>query len=129
MTADVIPAAGSAAGAEADHGTRCKRTGCTRLVTTGERGRSREFCSDQCRRRHYNALRSTAPAGQAASAADGPLFSVIHGVHEGAGQRVCRRAELAPSGRLPDGACVVRVAWWWSVCRGCGVLGDGGAGG
>src|SRR5438105_2780428 len=30
--------------------------------------------------------------------ADGVMFSVIHGVHEGAGQRVGRRAGLAPSG-------------------------------
>src|SRR2546427_9516159 len=42
-----------------------------------------------------------------------PVFSVIHGVHEGAGQRVCRRAELAPSGGCRTGLV-------WSGWRGGG---------
>ena len=41
------------------------------------------------------------------------LFSVIHGVHEGAGQRVRRRAELAPSGGCRTGP-------GWSGWRGGG---------
>ena len=31
----------------------CGRAGCGRLLPAAERGRSRRFCSDECRRRHY----------------------------------------------------------------------------
>src|SRR6266478_8599866 len=50
---------------------RCKRSGCPAPLPPAERGRSRQFCSDECRRRHYNALRGTVPAAQAAPAPDG----------------------------------------------------------
>ena len=41
----------------------CGRAGCGRPLPAAERGRSRRFCSDECRRRHYNALRGKpAPA-------------------------------------------------------------------
>jgi hypothetical protein len=53
----------------------CKRAGCGRPLPPGERGRSRQFCSDECRIRHFNAMR-----GQAAvpppPAADGPQASL-----------------------------------------------------
>jgi hypothetical protein len=39
------------------------------------------------------------------------------------------RGEISPVRRLPGGAGVDAVSFWWSVCRGCGVLSDGGAGG
>ena len=45
----------------------CKRTGCGKPLPPGGRGRSREFCSDECRIRHYNAIR-----GQAAVATPPP---------------------------------------------------------
>ena len=35
----------------------CKRAGCGKPLPPGGRGRSREFCSDECRIRHYNAMR------------------------------------------------------------------------
>lgn len=38
----------------------CKRAGCGRPLPPGGRGRSREFCSDECRIRHYNAMRGQA---------------------------------------------------------------------
>jgi len=40
----------------------CKRAGCGRPLPPVGRGRSREFCSDECRTRHYNAMRSQATA-------------------------------------------------------------------
>jgi hypothetical protein len=49
----------------------CGRAGCGRPLPAGERGRSRRFCSDECRRRHYNALRGKhAPAAPVPD--DGP---------------------------------------------------------
>jgi hypothetical protein len=45
----------------------CKRAGCGKPLPPGGRGRSREFCSDECRIRHYNAMR-----GQAAVATPPP---------------------------------------------------------
>jgi hypothetical protein len=38
----------------------CKRAGCGKPLPPGGRGRSREFCSDECRIRHYNAMRGQA---------------------------------------------------------------------
>ncbi|MGH3288467.1 MAG: hypothetical protein ACRDPD_27930, partial [Streptosporangiaceae bacterium] len=70
-TTAVMPAgAGVPAG---DGDGRCKRAGCGRPLPPGERGRSRQFCSDECRIRHYNAMR-----GQAAAPppADGPEASL-----------------------------------------------------
>src|SRR5260370_729212 len=52
-------------------GSRCKRSGCAAPLPRQESGRSRQFCSDECRRRHYNALRGTPPAVLPAPA-DGP---------------------------------------------------------
>jgi hypothetical protein len=49
----------------------CGRAGCGRPLPAGERGRSRRFCSDECRRRHYNALRAK-PAPAAPVPEDGP---------------------------------------------------------
>jgi len=46
----------------------CKRAGCGKPLPPGGRGRSREFCSDECRIRHYNAMR-----GQAAAATLPPM--------------------------------------------------------
>ena len=49
----------------------CGRAGCGRPLPAGERGRSRRFCSDECRRRHYNAMRGR-PAPTAQVPEDGP---------------------------------------------------------
>src|SRR5215469_1404744 len=57
--------------AEGDGDGRCKRAGCGRPLPPGERGRSRQFCSDGCRIRHYNAQRGQA-AVPAPPPADGP---------------------------------------------------------
>ena len=61
-TMTVMPANGSVPAG--DGGGICKRAGCGRPLPPGERGRSRQFCGDECRIRHYNAMR-----GQAAAAA------------------------------------------------------------
>ncbi|MGH3246388.1 MAG: hypothetical protein ACRDOI_09280, partial [Trebonia sp.] len=41
---------------------RCKRAGCPVPLPAQDSGRARQFCGDECRRRHYNALRGTVPA-------------------------------------------------------------------
>src|ERR1700683_3831671 len=46
------------------------------------------------------------PADSEHNGSGSGLFSVVHGVHEGAGQRVRQRAELAPSG-----GCRTGLAW------------------
>src|SRR5260370_5971536 len=63
-TTAVIPAGASV---PAGDGGCCKRAGCGRPLPPGERGRSRQFCSDECPPPHYNRLR-----GQAALAAPLP---------------------------------------------------------
>src|ERR1700685_4523231 len=63
-TTAVMPASGSVPAGDGGH---CKRAGCGRPLPPGGRGRSREFCSDECRIRHYNAMR-----GQAVAAAPPP---------------------------------------------------------
>lgn len=71
-TATVMPANGSVAAG--DGGGRCKRAGCGRPLPPGERGRSRQFCSDECRIRHYNGLRGHAAVP--APPTDGPEASL-----------------------------------------------------
>jgi chromosome segregation ATPase len=67
-TTTVMPdGAGAPAGGSGGH---CKRAGCGRPLPPGERGRARQFCSDDCRTRHYNAMRSKASA--VAPPTDGP---------------------------------------------------------
>lgn len=67
-TTTVMPdGAGVPAGGSSGH---CKRAGCGRPLPPGERGRARQFCSDDCRTRHYNAMRSKASA--VAPPTDGP---------------------------------------------------------
>jgi hypothetical protein len=72
-TMAAMPANGSVPAGEGDG--RCKRAGCGRPLPPGERGRSRQFCSDECRIRHYNAMRGTASA-PAPPPADGPQASL-----------------------------------------------------
>ena len=72
-TATVMPANGSVPAG--DGGGRCKRAGCGRPLPPGERGRSRQFCSDECRIRHYNGLRGQT-AVPAPPPADGPEASL-----------------------------------------------------
>ena len=71
-TTVVIPAG---AGIPAGDGGCCKRAGCGRPLPPGERGRSRQFCGDECRIRHYNGLRGQA-AVPAPPPADGPEASL-----------------------------------------------------
>src|SRR5712691_1771664 len=73
-TATAMPENGGSVPA-GDGGGRCKRAACGRPLPPGERGRSRQFCSDECRIRHYNAMRGT-PAAPAPPAADGPEASL-----------------------------------------------------
>ena len=68
MTTTAVMPAGT--GAPAGAGGCCKRAGCGRPLPPGERGRSRQFCGDECRIRHYNAMR-----GQAAVPAPPPVES------------------------------------------------------
>src|ERR1700722_16942213 len=72
-TTAVMPANGNvpAAGPEC-----CKRAGCGRPLQPGEQGgRPRQFCSDECRIRHYNGMRGQPPAA-ASLPADGPQASL-----------------------------------------------------
>src|SRR5216683_1245814 len=72
LTTAVMPANGSV---PAGDGGQCKRAGCGRPLPPGDRGRSRQFCSDECRIRHYNAQRGQA-AIPAPPPADGPEASL-----------------------------------------------------
>jgi transposase, IS5 family len=101
-----------------------------RIAATGRRiqaagGATRTRVRDRSRaagrRAHAIAVKLSSRAAQ--------VLGDAQNVHVGDVQRGRCRAGISPVRRLPDGAWVVRVAWWWSVCRGCGVLGDGGAGG
>ena len=67
----VTPAGADVPAGDGDDGGRCKRTGCGRPLPPAERGRSRQFCGDECRIRHYNARRGH-PAAAAPPPADGP---------------------------------------------------------
>src|SRR6266849_4652617 len=68
-TAEMPADAGVPAG---DSDVRCKRAGCGRLLPPGVQGRPRQFCSKECRIRHYNARRgqAAAPAAESAESAD-----------------------------------------------------------
>ncbi|HUD39342.1 MAG TPA: hypothetical protein VMR14_20770, partial [Streptosporangiaceae bacterium] len=68
-SAAVTSANGSLRAGQGD--TCCKRAGCGRTLTHGERGRTRQFCSDECRIRHYNAQRGQ-PLPAVPLPADGP---------------------------------------------------------
>src|ERR1700743_1018828 len=73
MTA-TMPAGHEARSVPAGEGL-CGRAGCGRPIPAGERGRSRRFCRDECRRRHHNALRRQATPA-AAVPEDGPGASL-----------------------------------------------------
>src|SRR5260370_2138031 len=67
-TAEMPANAGVPAG---DSDARCKRAGCGRLLPPSDQGRPRQFCSKECRIRHYNAQRGQA-AAPAPPPANGP---------------------------------------------------------
>src|SRR5712691_1084512 len=54
----------------------CRRPGCGQPLPPASRGRTRQFCSDDCARRYHNDARLPAPAIQAGRAADDPLDSL-----------------------------------------------------
>ena len=58
-----------------------------------------------------------------------PVLADIQDVYLGDVRGGRRRGEDSPAWRVPGGAVVDVVSWWWSVCRVGGFLGDGGAGG
>src|SRR5512140_2345220 len=70
--ADAAPGDGVRGDGSGPAAARCKRAGCRPPPPPAERGRSRQFCSDECRRRHYNALRGTAGVPAPEPAPDGP---------------------------------------------------------
>ncbi|MGH3305069.1 MAG: hypothetical protein ACRDOK_26060, partial [Streptosporangiaceae bacterium] len=79
-TTAVAPAANGSV--PADDGGCCKRTGCGRPLTPGDRGRTRQFCSDECRIRHYNVQRgqpaaATPPPDSGPQAALGKLTQLL----------------------------------------------------
>ncbi|HEX6523033.1 MAG TPA: hypothetical protein VF070_23985 [Streptosporangiaceae bacterium] len=49
------------AGSEQAPPRACRRPGCTRPLPAHERGRSRQFCSDECARRYHNDARIPPP--------------------------------------------------------------------
>jgi hypothetical protein len=89
MTA--VPASGN--GSATAGGGRCKRAGCAAPLPSQDAGRARQFCSDECRRRHYNALRGSAAAVPPPAA-------------DGAGAALARLSQLlAEAGQLAAQAC------------------------
>ena len=93
-TMTVTPEDGSV---RADEGL-CGRAGCGRPLQAGERGRSRRFCSDECRRRHYNALRGRpAPAPVSETAAETALGKLTQLLAEASQLAVTASAQLAES--------------------------------
>src|ERR1035437_9516043 len=54
----------------------CRRPGCGQPLPAAGRGRTRQFCSDDCARRYHNNARLPAPGIQPGSAGDNPLDSL-----------------------------------------------------
>ncbi len=54
----------------------CRRPGCGQPLPPASRGRTRQFCSDDCARRYHNDARLPAPAIQAGKSGDDPLDSL-----------------------------------------------------
>ncbi len=80
---------------------RCKRAGCPAPLPPQESGRARQFCSDECRRRHYNALRGSAapvppPAADGAGAALARLGQLLAEAGRLAAQAAGQVADAAP---------------------------------
>ena len=75
----------------------CVRAGCGRPLLAGERGRSRRFCSEECRRRHYNAQR-----GKPATAAQVP--------DNGPGAELAKLSQLLTEASQLAAAAAARVA-------------------
>src|SRR5260370_1113413 len=85
------------------------RIGCGVPLPPRESGRARQFCSDECRRRHYNALRGTAapappPAADGAGAALGRLGQLLSEAGRLAAQAAVQAAEAAPERAAATGA-------------------------
>jgi hypothetical protein len=75
----------------AAQGGQCKRAGCPAPLPAQRSGRAWQFCSDEWRRRHYNALRGGTPAAPSAAA-------------DGAGAALARLGQLlAEAARLTAG--------------------------
>ena len=93
----VMPAGADVPAGDGDHGGRCKRPGCGRPLPPGERGRSRQFCGDECRIRHYNARRGH-PAAALPPPADGPqaaLGRLMQLIAEASGLAAAVSAQVA----------------------------------
>src|SRR5712691_3123631 len=54
----------------------CRRPGCGQPLPAAGRGRTRQFCSDDCARRYHNDARLPAPRIQPGNAGDDPLDSL-----------------------------------------------------
>ena len=67
------PPAGQVPGASAP--AICKRPGCPNALPGQDRGRTRQFCSDECARRYHNDARIPAPAAPPADSTD-PLAAL-----------------------------------------------------
>src|SRR5258708_11636843 len=74
-TPTIVAAAPGTAASGGELPPRCKRSGCAARAPAGERGRTRLFCSEECRRRHYNAARAS-PAGAPVADDGGPAAAL-----------------------------------------------------
>jgi chromosome segregation ATPase len=54
----------------------CKRPGCGNALPGQDRGRTRQFCSDECARRYHNDARVPAPAAVPADSSADPLAAL-----------------------------------------------------
>jgi hypothetical protein len=54
----------------------CRRPGCGQPLPAGGRGRTRQFCSDDCARRYHNDARLPAPGSWPGNAGEDPLASL-----------------------------------------------------
>jgi hypothetical protein len=91
----------AAVAAEMPAAGRCKRAGCRTPLPAQDSGRSRQFCSDECRRRHYNALRAAAPAAPAPPGQAGAALARLSQLLAEAG-RLAAQAERQVADAAPE---------------------------
>ena len=82
-----------------DSNGRCKRAGCGRPLPPSDQGRPRQFCSKDCRIRHYNAQRGQAaePAPAPASGTEATLARLAQMLAEASRLAAAASASAAPA--------------------------------
>ncbi len=86
----------------------CKRPGCGNTLPGRDRGRTRQFCSDQCARRYHNDARISAPAAPlAADSSADPLAALDAVIRQAA---VLTRAALEMTASLDPARVRAQIA-------------------